>query len=79
MLRLYLTLLLAIDELLPVQEVNPGGAKFHLTERHYLQFRAEFFNLFNHPQFDDLYVYPGNRNNPQAQNHQRERLWVQSV
>jgi hypothetical protein len=31
---------------------------------HYLQFRAEFFNLFNHPQFDDPSVYPGN--NPQA-------------
>jgi hypothetical protein len=38
--------------------------KFHLTETHYLQFRAEFFNLFNHPQFDDPFVYPGN--NPQA-------------
>ena len=38
--------------------------KFRLTERHYVQFRAEFFNLFNHPQFDDPSVYPGN--NPQA-------------
>ena len=34
--------------------------KFRVTERHYLQFRAELFNLFNHPQFDDPYVYPGN-------------------
>jgi hypothetical protein len=25
-----------------------------------LQFRAELFNLFNQPQFDDTYVYPGN-------------------
>ena len=38
--------------------------KFHVTERRYVQFRAELFNLFNHPQFDDPHVYPGN--NPQA-------------
>ncbi len=25
-----------------------------------MQFRAELFNLFNQPQFDDTYVYPGN-------------------
>jgi len=38
--------------------------KFQVKEKRYLQFRAELFNLFNHPQFDDPYVYPGN--NPQA-------------
>jgi len=38
--------------------------KFQVREKHYLQFRAEFFNLFNHPQFDYPYVYPGNH--PQA-------------
>jgi hypothetical protein len=27
--------------------------KFHLTERHYLQFRAEFFNAFNMAHFND--------------------------
>jgi len=44
---------------------NSGFMKrFRVRERHYVQFRAEFFNLFNHPQFDDPYVYPGN--NPQA-------------
>jgi len=35
-----------------------------VREGRYLQFRAEFFNVFNHPQFDDPYVYPGNH--PQA-------------
>jgi hypothetical protein len=38
--------------------------KFQVTEKQYIQFRTEVFNLFNHPQFDDPYVYPGN--NPQA-------------
>ena len=38
--------------------------KFAVNEKQYLQFRAEFFNLFNHPQFDDPYVYPAN--NPRA-------------
>jgi len=29
-----------------------GASKnFHITERHIVQFRAEMFNLFNHPQF----------------------------
>jgi hypothetical protein len=28
-----------------------ASKSFHFTERHQLQFRAEFFNLFNHPQF----------------------------
>jgi hypothetical protein len=27
------------------------GKKFNLTERHYLDFRAEFFNFTNHPSF----------------------------
>jgi len=27
--------------------------RFHLTERFGLQFSAEFFNLFNHPNFGD--------------------------
>jgi hypothetical protein len=44
---------------------NSGFVKrFEVKERQYVQFRAEFFNLFNHPQFDDPFVYPGN--NPQA-------------
>jgi hypothetical protein len=52
--------------------------KFQVRERHFLQFRAEFFNLFNHPQFDDPYVYPGN--NPQAGKiTSASDSWVQSV
>jgi hypothetical protein len=31
---------------------------FHFTERHTLQFRAELFNAFNHPQFDDPVLQP---------------------
>ncbi len=27
------------------------GKQFSLTERTQLQFRAEFFNIFNHPQY----------------------------
>jgi hypothetical protein len=27
--------------------------QFHLNERVYLQFRADFFNIFNHPNFGD--------------------------
>jgi hypothetical protein len=38
--------------------------KFQVREKDYLQFRAEFFNLFNYPQCDDPCVYPGN--SPQA-------------
>ena len=34
------------------------------TERHRVEFRAELFNAFNHPQFDDPVVTPGN--NPLA-------------
>jgi hypothetical protein len=30
-----------------------------VTERHRLEFRAELFNAFNHPQFDDPVVTPG--------------------
>jgi len=37
---------------------------FYVTEKQRLEFRSEFFNPFNHPQFDDPYVYPAN--NPQA-------------
>jgi outer membrane receptor protein involved in Fe transport len=37
---------------------------FHVTEVQRLEFRTEFFNAFNHPQFDDPNVYSGN--NPQA-------------
>ena len=31
---------------------------FHITERHRVQFRAELFNAFNHPQFDDPVLQP---------------------
>jgi hypothetical protein len=31
---------------------------FHFTERHTVQFRAELFNAFNHPQFDDPVLQP---------------------
>ena len=31
---------------------------FHFTERHTVQFRAELFNTFNHPQFDDPVLQP---------------------
>jgi hypothetical protein len=34
------------------------------ADRHEVEFRAELFNAFNHPQFDDPVVTPGN--NPQA-------------
>ena len=37
---------------------------FPLAESHRVEFRAEFFNAFNHPQFDDPVVTPGN--NPLA-------------
>jgi hypothetical protein len=33
---------------------------FRVTEAQRLEFRTEFFNAFNHPQFDDPNVYPGN-------------------
>jgi hypothetical protein len=35
-----------------------------IAERHRVEFRAEMFNAFNHPQFDDPVVTPGN--NPLA-------------
>jgi outer membrane receptor protein involved in Fe transport len=35
-----------------------------MAERHPMEFRAELFNAFNHPQFDDPVVTPGN--NPLA-------------
>ncbi|MEO7653784.1 MAG: carboxypeptidase regulatory-like domain-containing protein [Bryobacteraceae bacterium] len=31
---------------------------FKLSERHRLEFRSEFFNAFNHPQFDDPNLFP---------------------
>ena len=37
---------------------------FRIAEGHRLEFRAELFNAFNHPQFDDPVVTPGN--NPLA-------------
>jgi hypothetical protein len=37
---------------------------FRITERHRVELRAELFNAFNHPQFDDPVVTPGN--NPLA-------------
>lgn len=37
---------------------------FQITESHRLEFRTEFFNAFNHPQFDDPVLFPGNY--PQA-------------
>lgn len=45
---------------------------FHFAERHQVQFRAEFFNFFNHAQFDDPVLQPvvrdagGNILNPNA-------------
>jgi outer membrane receptor protein involved in Fe transport len=32
----------------------------HIAERHQVEFRAELFNAFNHPQFDDPVVTPAN-------------------
>ncbi len=37
---------------------------FPFAESRRLELRGEFFNVFNHTQFDDPYAYPGN--NPQA-------------
>ncbi len=37
---------------------------FRITETHRLEFRAELFNAFNHPQFDDPVIAPAN--NPTA-------------
>jgi len=37
---------------------------FRISENHRVEFRAEFFNAFNHPQFDDPVLAPPN--NPQA-------------
>ena len=37
---------------------------FQITERHRVEFRSEFFNAFNHPQFDDPVMAPAN--NPNA-------------
>jgi hypothetical protein len=37
---------------------------FRVTERQRLEFRAELFNAFNHPQFDDPVIAPAN--NPTA-------------
>ncbi len=35
---------------------------FNFTEKHRVQFRAEMFNAFNHPQFDDPVLQPVVRN-----------------
>lgn len=37
---------------------------FRIMEDHRIEFRTEFFNAFNHPQFDDPQLYPANH--PQA-------------
>src|SRR5262249_41446929 len=37
---------------------------FRIREGHQVEFRCEFFNAFNHPQFDDPVVAPAN--NPTA-------------
>jgi hypothetical protein len=37
---------------------------FRITEKHRVEFRGEFFNAFNHPQFDDPTIAPAN--NPLA-------------
>jgi hypothetical protein len=37
---------------------------FRITERQQLEIRAELFNAFNHPQFDDPVIAPAN--NPTA-------------
>jgi hypothetical protein len=79
MLRLYLTLLLAIDELLPVQEVNPAVRSSISRKDTICNFAQNSSTSSIIRSSMNPYVYPGNRNNPQAQNHQRERLWVQSV
>jgi hypothetical protein len=37
---------------------------FKITETQRVEFRTEFFNAFNHPQFDDPMLFPGTH--PQA-------------
>ncbi len=46
---------------LPVWQLDLSlRRQFNLTERANLQFRAEFFNLFNHPNFGDPGNFQGN-------------------
>ena len=60
---------LLIRNLQNVSSIDSSGdlvinKDFRITETHKVEFRAELFNAFNHPQFDDPVLAPPN--NPQA-------------